>query len=222
MNTRRIPLFPLNVVLFPGMPLPLHIFEPRYQQMIRHCLEGDRQFGVCLIRSGEEVGGPADPYSIGSLCEIVNVTEIEGGRVNLLGIGRERFRVRRLFHSQPYLEGEVELFADDPSGQLETLAADVQAAATRFIERILALTGKPTRELEFPGNPIDLSFVIAGLVQGPVEDHQELLETRDTEFRLRRELEVLDRQYSQLPEAPPPRTQVAVRFRATDDRIHLN
>src|ERR1051326_9156372 len=59
--TRRIPIFPLHVVLFPGMPLPLHVFEARYQEMMAECLQGDRTFGVCLIRSGQEVGGPAEP-----------------------------------------------------------------------------------------------------------------------------------------------------------------
>src|SRR4051794_27122666 len=99
---RRIPLFPLNVVLFPGMPLPLHIFEPRYQEMIRHCLQGDLLFGVCLIRSGVEVGGEAEPHSVGTTCETLSVTPLGEGRMSLATVGRDRFRILRLHHDQPY------------------------------------------------------------------------------------------------------------------------
>ncbi|MBM3459217.1 MAG: ATP-dependent protease, partial [Armatimonadetes bacterium] len=103
METQRIPLFPLNVVLFPGMALPLHIFEPLYRQMIRRCLDGDQRFGVCLIRSGPEVGGPADPHSVGSLCQIAHVHALEDGRMNLLVVGVSRFQVVRLYHDEAYL-----------------------------------------------------------------------------------------------------------------------
>src|SRR4051794_30925127 len=82
-ESRRIPLFPLGTVLFPGMPLPLHVFEPRYQELVRGCLEGDRTFGGCLIRSGQEVGGPADPYPVGTTCEILQVDRLDGGRLRL-------------------------------------------------------------------------------------------------------------------------------------------
>src|SRR5262249_39608867 len=81
MSTRRVPLFPLNVVLFPGMPLPLHVFEPRYQEMVQACMESDRTFGVCLIRSGQEVGGPADPHPVGTTCEILEASSLGEGRM---------------------------------------------------------------------------------------------------------------------------------------------
>src|SRR5687768_13022946 len=117
MELRRIPIFPLNVVLFPGMLLPLHIFEPRYRQMIRECLESDRTFGVCLIRSGQEVGGPAAPYTTGTTCEIVSVAHLDEGRMNLVTVGGQRFEIRRLFSERPYLEAEIEILPEPDDGE---------------------------------------------------------------------------------------------------------
>ena len=107
-NSRVLPLFPLNVVLFPRMTLPLRIFEPRYLQMIDECVHDDGLFGVVYIREGEEVGGPAIPFEVGTTARIVHV---EGESPNLLHIttvGQERFVVRRLLHEKPYLVGEVD------------------------------------------------------------------------------------------------------------------
>ena len=67
----ELPIFPLGTVLFPGMPLPLHIFEERYKRMIGRCLDGDRAFGVTLLKSGREVGGPAIPHEVGTIARIV-------------------------------------------------------------------------------------------------------------------------------------------------------
>ena len=79
-NTRRLPLFPLNTVLFPGVSLPLQIFEERYKLMLRECMESDKRFGVSLIREGDEVGGPAVPHVVGTVAHLVQVSPIEGDR----------------------------------------------------------------------------------------------------------------------------------------------
>ncbi|MCH8222137.1 MAG: LON peptidase substrate-binding domain-containing protein [Chloroflexi bacterium] len=77
--SETLPIFPLNTVLFPGAPLPLRIFEPRYREMLKRCLDGDRRFGVALIKSGPEVGGPAEPHDVGTVARIERVRD-EGGR----------------------------------------------------------------------------------------------------------------------------------------------
>ena len=77
--SETLPIFPLNTVLFPGAPLPLRIFEPRYREMLQACLEADRRFGVALIKSGQEVGESAEPYEIGTVARIEKVSD-EGGR----------------------------------------------------------------------------------------------------------------------------------------------
>ena len=103
-----IPIFPLQTVLFPGMLLPLHIFEERYRQMVRDCMDGDDTFGVTLIRSGSEVGAPAVPHEIGTLARIVRLDPLEDGRFFLVALGEERFRIRELRTERPYLQASVE------------------------------------------------------------------------------------------------------------------
>src|SRR6476469_494249 len=103
MDDERLALFPLNTVLFPGMPLPLHIFEERYKLMIGRCIEENRPFGVVLIRSGPEVGGPATPHVVGTTAEISGWKRLEDGRLNLIVMGTERFRIVEVVRQEPYM-----------------------------------------------------------------------------------------------------------------------
>lgn len=193
MESRRIPLFPLHVVLFPGMPLPLHIFEPRYRKMIRDCLEVDRIFGVCLIRSGPEVGGPADPYPVGTTCEILKVTHLEDGQMHLTTVGRNRFRILRLIQDdQLYLEGEVELWPEDAPPDLGELPGRVRDATLRYVTTLLALHGENLKNLDLPDDPVRLSHLVGALLQSTPDLRQALLEDRDTGHRLESELALLE------------------------------
>ena len=223
MTIRRIPLFPLNVVLFPGMLLPLHIFEPRYQQMIRHCLEGDHTFGVCLIRSGEEVGGTAEPHPVGSTCEILSVTKLEEGRMNLSTVGRERFRVRQLFHTDPYLEAEVELLPVPEGYDLSELVAEVREATMDYVAALLSLPSGETASVELPTEPLELSNLVGAVLQAPLSLRQELLETDALRPRLERELELLRAETGRLPNAGPAAPPLVVRrLRVNRDDFSLN
>src|SRR5918911_4180247 len=103
----NVPVFPLNTVLFPSLPLPLHIFEERYKLMIGTCAVTDREFGVCLIKEGVEVGGPAEPYEVGTVARIAEVERMPDGRMNLMTFGTERFRIAELTQHEPYLIGRV-------------------------------------------------------------------------------------------------------------------
>src|SRR6185503_19425073 len=98
-------LFPLNTVLFPGMRMPLHIFEERYRLMIRECIEQDAPFGVLLIREGEETGGSAVPHGVGTTARITQVEYLDDGRMNIFTIGQERFRLSELSTDREYLTG---------------------------------------------------------------------------------------------------------------------
>src|SRR3712207_3404751 len=109
---RALPLFPLRVVLFPGMRLPLHIFEDRYKLMIGTCMVTDRTFGVALIRSGSEVGGPAEVHPIGTTARIVEVERLPEGRLNLVAVGVDRFEIVERYADQPYASGLVRLLPD--------------------------------------------------------------------------------------------------------------
>ena len=103
----EIPLFPLGSVLFPHMPMSLHIFEERYRAMMRDCQAASTTFGIIAIREGREAGTTAVPYEVGTLAQIDEVEELPDGRYNLVVVGASRFRVDSLSRHRPYLVGAV-------------------------------------------------------------------------------------------------------------------
>ena len=172
-----LPLFPLNTVLFPGMVLPLHIFEERYKLMINRCLDEERPFGVVLIREGQEVGSYAVPYDVGTTSIIAGVTRYDDGRMNIVTLGNERFRLRRVRYDQPYLVADVEpwpLLGGDPDlarNQVEPMRALIRQYFT-----LLALAqGHKIDVEEVPEEPRALALLIAIALQLPLAQKQELL-----------------------------------------------
>ena len=111
---RWLPLFPLNTVLFPGGALPIHIFEDRYKLMMQRCLESDKKLGIVLIKSGSEVGQPAIPYSTGTMGQVVQASGLDDGRMFVSVAGEQRFRIRQITQSQPYIGANVDLLEEDP------------------------------------------------------------------------------------------------------------
>ena len=157
--SETLPIFPLNTVLFPGAPLPLRIFEPRYREMLKRCLDGDRRFGVALIKSGPEVGGPAEPHDVGTVARIERVRDEEMGAIPIFARGEERFRIVSLDRSQPYLIGEVESLGDELDAAAGPAADRARAAADEYIRCCLPWgTGlePPTTYLE--GNDFSSPF----------------------------------------------------------------
>lgn len=119
----ELPLFPLNVVLFPGMPLPLHIFEEKYKEMVADCLRNARPFGVSLMAGAAlPFGQASSPHRIGCTAEITQVQPLEEGRMFIMTVGRDRFRILSLDHNKPYLVGMVEdapLDTEDEEWEME-------------------------------------------------------------------------------------------------------
>ncbi len=177
-DTVELPLFPLNTVLFPGQVLPLHIFEERYRLMIRHCLAEDKPFGVVLIQQGQEVGGPAEPYEIGTVARIIESTHLPDGTMNIVSVGTERFRIRRLLHDQPYLRGEVETFPmPEPADMaaLSGLTAQVRERVVRYIELISEAAGLRIRVDTVPDAPQQVGYLAAVAMQIDNREKQRLL-----------------------------------------------
>ncbi|MDQ6660472.1 MAG: LON peptidase substrate-binding domain-containing protein, partial [Chloroflexota bacterium] len=137
-HTIEIPLFPLHVVLFPGMSLPLHIFEPRYRQMIKDCQREEIPFGVVLARPSS-LDMAENPYEYGTLAEIREVAELEDGRFVLMTQGTQRFHILDRRHDKPYLSGLVELYSDDqqPTVALATYAKQAHNLFEQYVEMIL-------------------------------------------------------------------------------------
>jgi Lon protease-like protein len=197
MSVDPLPLFPLNTVLFPGMVLPLHIFEERYQVMIRRCLDESRAFGVLLIREGKEVGGGAVPYEIGTTARITRVERLDEGRMNITTIGVERFRVQRFREGEPYLQADTVAL---PNIEDETPQAMYQADVVRpLISDYVGLLAKAAGlQLglvdNLPEAPTALAFLTAIALQIPVQEKQHLLATQSIAALLAAERGILRRE----------------------------
>lgn len=167
-----LPLFPLDVVLLPGTPLPLHIFEPRYKEMIGECLANNAPFGV--VRALEE--GMAD---VGCTAEIVSVTkEYSDGRMDLVAEGRKRFEVLELKRERAFLQAEVLLVPDEPGAA----AAEDKARAIRVHLEILSLAGA-VQDLS-AADQNALSFYLAGSLPLDLDFKQNLLAMRSESERI--------------------------------------
>ena len=174
-----LPLFPLRTVLFPGAPLRLHIFEDRYKRMINTCLENNQPFGVVLIRHGVEALGPlAEPYPIGCSARIIQVQKLEGGRMNILAIGQERFRIVSLDKaSLPYLVGSVETIPLQTKDQDAVLRGGeaLRKLVDRYLQMISQTGSAPFGQEELPDDPAPLAYYAAAFLQIPATQKQGLL-----------------------------------------------
>ncbi len=186
---RELPLFPLpEVVLFPGRPLPLHIFEFRYRIMMNTILESDRRFGVLLY---DPVRGQVS--NIGCCAEIVQYERLPDDRLKMFTLGQQRFRVLEYVREKPYKVGLVEWMEDHPPEQdLRPLATEVE----QLLQDVVRLSAKLTDQtIELPENipelPTELSYWVASNLYGVATEQQALLETQDTGIRLKREAEIL-------------------------------
>jgi Lon protease-like protein len=196
-----LPLFPLNTVLFPHMPLPIHVFEERYRVMIRDCLDEGHSFGVVAIREGLETG-PAIPYEVGTLAKIVRLDRMDDGRINLLVSGASRYRILETATDRPYLRGRIEVLpeAGDEATGIDELT-DAAALAFRDYSNLLRqLVNDTPEEFEPPMEPELLSYLIAGTLTLQVPQKQVLLECARTDERLRAELALLRRELTLLRE----------------------
>lgn len=192
----EIPLFELGVVLFPHMPLPLHVFEERYRAMLRHCDEQGTGFGVVAIREGREVGGGAVAYDVGTLAQIRRQERAPDGRANLLVTGATRFRVVKRVHSHPFPAGEVEYLQDDAgrSDELRRLSVEVRDAFQRYARTLQQLAAQQPSVEELPDDPELLGYLCAAALQVEVPHKQRLLEAPTAVERLRLCMSLLRRE----------------------------
>jgi len=148
----RLPLFPLHTVLCPGIALPLHIFEERYRELTRYCLDTPSPFGVVLIRDGREVGGTELSFSaIGTLAEIRKAGRYPDGRFDLLAVGTGRFAIDEVrTDEQPYLVAEVTQLDDDVADPDEArrLANLATRRFVRYLELLQPREGETTDEID--------------------------------------------------------------------------
>ena len=202
--TEMLPLFPLGTVLYPGLPLPLHIFEPRYRQLIQDLLDGPQpaRFGVIAIRKGRETGvdGVSALYEIGCTATLRQVATYDDGRFDVLTVGTERFRLTGLDESRPYLQAEVELLGESAGDEAEAAlaAGTVQRAFGMYVEALRQREGTDGSTPELPDDPILLSYLVAASMILDLDVRQALLGEPDATHRLTSERALLAREITML------------------------
>jgi Lon protease-like protein len=203
-------LFPLNTVLFPGANLNLHVFEPRYRQMISECLAGGEAFGVVLIRDGAEAGDPdVMPHEVGTTAEIDDVTPLPAGRYYISTVGRRRFKIVDVIRREPFMLVQVEyLDEDDDEDELRELVDLVRDEFNEYLRLLVAFSGAPA-DVDVPHDPVDASYLIGDTLQVADAMKQRLLELPSTKQRLTVELEFLRRLLPQLRSLVERKTKAA-------------
>jgi uncharacterized protein len=171
---QRLPLFPLNLVLFPGAQLPLHIFEQRYRLMISRCIEEQKPFGVVLIREGQEIGGHAVPHLVGTVAAIESAYRLADGRMYIVTLGQSRFRINYPLTVDPYMVAMVTLLEEETgeAGQ----AQELMQLYSEYHQTVTAATGMRSTLLDLPANPSALSYTLADQMQMALPIKQRWLE----------------------------------------------
>jgi len=194
-----MPMFPLGSVLFPGMPLPLHVFEPRYQALVQHCLDGEPEFGVVLIERGSEVGGGDARTGIGVVARIVEAARFDDGRWAIGAVGVRRIKVRRWMPDDPFPIAEVEDWPDE-SGEATSIELGPVVAVFR---RVLALASElgipvPPATVEIVDDPVVALFQMSAAAPLGPADRYDVLAAPGTRARLDLVAELMDVQSEML------------------------
>lgn len=202
--SETLPLFPLGTVLFPGLLLPLHIFEERYRQLVRDLQDGPepRRFGVITIRQGRETGvdGIQALHEIGCTAALRQVKELQDGRYDIVTVGTDRFRLAGLDDSKPYLQGQIDLLPEQTgepagAGQAARVVRDAfRAYLSALAERGVTQISAP----ELPDDPLTLSYLVGASMIIDLSDRQILLAEPDALHRLAAERALLSRELTML------------------------
>jgi Lon protease-like protein len=216
--SEELPLFPLGTVLFPGLVLPLHVFEERYRALVRRLLElpegTPQEFGVVAIRRGWEVEqqGALTLHDVGCMARIRQVTTHDDGRYDLTTVGTRRFTIRRVdADREPYLLADVD-WLDEPAGPSEEVDRLVPTVLDLF-QRYLRLIRPAQLGEQVPEDATVLSHVIAATAALSLDERQALLAAPDTAARLRAERSLLRREVTLLGRVravPVPLSDLAV------------
>ena len=202
--SETLPLFPLGTVLYPGLVLPLHIFEERYRQLVRDLLDGPdpRRFGVIAIRKGRETGvdGVSALYEIGCTATLREVKQYDDGRFDLVTVGTQRFRLAGLDRSLPYLRGEIDLLAEETGDEAAAslTAQAVQRAFRAYLDALATRGAARIHVPDLPDEPVMLSYLVAASMIIDLSDRQVLLAEPDALRRLAAERALLAKETAML------------------------
>lgn len=222
MESLDLPLFPLNTVLFPGMALPLHIFEDRYLQMVDECMNQSRQFGVVLAQSDADPA--AEGHTVGTSALITHVERLEDGHLDIVTAGIERFRVLDWTRTEPYAVARIEPFPLEGT-QAQELVGLVKAASGYFV-RYLRLAGDVLgtviRVESAPQDASTLAYMMAIALQISNEEKQELLSVASLPSLLWKEAVILSREETLLGRMRDAQESHVGYVRGVRDYLSLN
>ena len=212
MATLELPIFPLGVVLFPGTPHALHIFEPRYRQMLADCLGGSQRFGLSFVAPSRDADPAPSVGDVGCIAVVRASHLLPDGRSNILALGEERYVLSEYLDMDlPYRTARVETFDDDDADvpQLTEIATSVRGAFAHFMAGMQALTDRGAAPVDLPSDAKHLSFHVCAALEIDAAAKQALLTLRSTIARL----ETIDRLLRPLNEELGRRVRVHVRAR---------
>jgi uncharacterized protein len=201
-----LPLFPLSLVLFPGMELPLHIFEERYKRMINLCLREDRPFGVVLAGAVTDVPGRNLTYPVGTAAHIRGATRFPDGCLNITTRGKQRFRIHAIDWDLEYAMGEIE-WIPETLGDIDGLRSHAERRWNAFHKHIANLTNEPYDPTVLPADPGEAAYRLAHTLPLSTIEKQQLLEATDTASRLREIVRLIGREHGILAYLTEPHPQ---------------
>jgi Lon protease-like protein len=218
----ELPLFPLHTVLCPGIALPLHIFEERYREMVRHCLDTASPFGIALITEGREVGGGSISFArLGTVAEIRQVGRYPDGRFDLLVVGTRRFTVESVAADRrPYLVGDVTEL-DEPVGDEELARSLANRATRRFVRYLELLQPRDGETAEEIDVRVEIETEVAGGEASPHGDDPSLLADDGPERRvvIPDDPTTLSYLLAGILQVELPRRQALLEAESTEDRL---
>jgi Lon protease-like protein len=195
-ETLELPLFPLDTVLFPGMALPLRVFEERHLWMVNECLEGNRQFGVVMATPAAEGEGTTTAHRVGTSALITQVERHDDGRMDIVTAGLERFRVLDLLRTEPYVVGRIEPFPleDTKSPELVRLIKAASALFAQYLRLAGEVLGTVIRVESAPRDASTLAYMMAIALQVSNDEKQQLLSISSLPTLLWKESSILSRE----------------------------
>ena len=191
---RTLPIFPLNIVLFPFETIPLRIFEDRYKQMLHDSLNNDSKIGISLIKSGDEVGGPAKTYDIGTIAEIKSSEKTDSDEYYLMVEGVEKFQIQKIVTETPYTVAEI-VTTEKSSEEIMLDNNELERAKLSFqnyINYLLNIQGEWKKKPPIPNDQVKLSYLIPQLLNLKLTEKQHFLEINSSKERIEDSLSYLN------------------------------
>jgi Lon protease-like protein len=190
----ELPLFPLQTVLYPGLPIPLHVFEDRYRRMFKRVLDGDRRFGVVAIVKGRDVDAGATYHPVGCVAEVAEVDRHADGRLDVVARGRSRFEIDGVAQAAPYIVAEVRELPEATGEGAEQRTVNAGRLFSRYVTTLLRMANEPVEPIDVPDDPVAASYLIAAGLQVDLADKQRLLTIPSASERLAAEAALLRRE----------------------------